>query len=134
MAIIRISLGQGLQELHRLFVHLEQSWWVNIAHLPRRTTSWIPPVDIFESPAELIVVVSCPGAQRESLEITLEDRFLRVRGQTEPLYRQARVYQLEGAYGPFERVVRLPCLVNGQEARATLEEGLLKIYLPKILH
>ncbi len=135
MAIIRVSLGHGLRDLHRsVFSYLEQIIWFGMTKLPGGETRWIPPVDIFESPQMLMVVVTCPGARLESFEITLDGRFLRVKGFRAAPISQARVYQLEGEYGPFERIVKLPFKVSLEGAEARFEDGLLKILLPKIPH
>jgi HSP20 family protein len=135
MAIIRVSLGQGLRDLHRTFLsYVEHVVWFSVARLPGGETRWVPPVDIFEAPEVLVVVVTCPGADRESFEITLDGRFLRVCGFRGAPLPRVRVYQLEGEYGPFERIIKLPCSVNAQRAEAHFEDGLLKIFLPKIHH
>lgn len=135
MAIIRVSLGQGLRDLHRAFFsYVEQIVWFGVARFPGGEARWIPPVDIFEAPEVLLVVVTCPGADRKSLEITLDGRFLRICGFRGAPVPGARVYQLEGEYGPFERIVKLPCAVSAQGAEARFEDGLLKIFLPKTPH
>ncbi len=134
MAVIRVSLGQGLRDLHRVFAYLEQMVWFGVARLPGGQTCWVPPVDVFETQDALIVVVNCPGAQRDTLEVSLDGCFLRVRGFRGAPAPRVRVYQLEGEYGPFERIVKLPCRVSAQGAEASFEDGLLKIYLPKIPH
>ncbi|HET8647338.1 MAG TPA: Hsp20/alpha crystallin family protein [Vicinamibacteria bacterium] len=66
------------------------------------------------------------------------------RGQTQPANGQqgeaapraprpggGRYHQRERAFGPFIRQVRLPMLVNAEQAAATFEHGLLTITLPK---
>jgi len=92
---------------------------------------WVPAVDIFEVSESLLVVVSCPGAQRESFEIRLDGRYLYVKGYRAVPLERGRVYQLEGEYGPFERLIELPVPVSSEGAEAKFEEGLLRILLPK---
>ncbi len=92
---------------------------------------WVPAVDIFEVRQALLVVISCPGAQRDSFEIRLDGRFLYVKGHRSAPLERGRVYQLEGEYGPFERLIELPVPVSPEGAEATFEEGLLRILLPK---
>ncbi len=135
MSIIRVSAGRGLRDLHRsFFSYIEQLVWFSVTRLPSGETSWVPPVDIFESAHLVIVVVTCPGARRESFEVTLDGRFLRVKGFRDLPVGGLRVYQLEGEYGPFERVIKLPFQVSADGAEARFEEGLLTIILPKIHH
>ncbi len=136
MSIIRVSLGHGLRNhLHRLsFSYTAQLVSFSITCLPGSETSWVPQVDIFESANLLIVVVMCPGARRESLEVTLDGELLHVKGFREFPRGGLRIYQLEGEYGPFERVIKLPFQVSADGAEAKFEEGVLKIVLPKIHH
>ncbi|NPB09509.1 MAG: Hsp20/alpha crystallin family protein [Thermodesulfobacteria bacterium] len=130
MAVIRIILAEGLGRLKRpLRRPLEHLFWQTFYCLPAGET-WIPTVDIFEIPQALWVVVSCPGARRDSFEIRLDGRFLYVKGYR-GLPVEGRIYQLEGEYGPFERLIKLPVPVTAEGAEAVFEEGLLRIFLPK---
>ncbi len=130
MAIIRILLAEGLGRLKRPSLsRLEHLLWQTFHCVPAEGF-WVPTVDILEIPQALLVLVACPGAQRESFEIRLDGRYLYVKGyRTLPV--KARVYQLEGEYGPFERLIELPVPVTAEGAEAVFEEGLLRILLPK---
>ncbi len=133
MAVIRILWSEGLSKLHRqMQAYLNELLYYQVRCLPL-PESWVPPVDIFEVPQALVVVVTCPGAERERFDIRLDGHFLYVKGyRSYPL--RGRVYQLEGEYGPFERLIRLPFPVTSKGAEAVFEEGLLKIFLPKQSH
>ncbi|OAG27331.1 Hsp20/alpha crystallin family protein [Thermodesulfatator autotrophicus] len=132
MAIIKIIWSEGLGNLHRQkFTYLAEMFFYSC--LPRQE-SWFPPVDIFEVPQAVVVMVNCPGADRDLFEIRLDGNFLYVRGYRNLPIKQGRVYQLEGEYGPFERLIRLPFVVTAEGAEAAFEDGLLKIILPKKGH
>ncbi len=133
MAVIRILWSEGLGKLHRqMQAYLNELLYCQIRCLPVQE-SWVPEVDIFDVPQALLVVVSCPGAERERFDIRLDGHFLYVKGYR-ALPVEGRVYQLEGEYGPFERLIRLPSPVTSEGAEAVFEEGLLKILLPKSHH
>ncbi|WP_022853983.1 Hsp20/alpha crystallin family protein [Thermodesulfatator atlanticus] len=134
MAVIQILWSEGLERLRRqMHAYIAEAIFCHFRCLPLQE-SWIPPVDIFENPNALIVMVTCPGAKRDSLEIRLDGRFLYVKGYRYLPLRGSRIYQLEGEYGPFERLIRLPFPVSAQGAEALFEDGILKILLPKQGH
>ncbi len=133
MAVIRILWSEGLSKLHRqMQAYLNELFAYHLRCLPAQEI-WIPQVDIFDVPQALLVVVTCPGAERERFDIRLDGHFLYVKGYRALPFR-GRVYQLEGEYGPFERLIRLPFPVTSEGAEAVFEEGLLKILLPKKGH
>ncbi len=133
MAVIRILWSEGLSKLQRqMQAYLSELLFYQVRCFPS-PEAWVPQVDIFEIPQALIVVVTCPGAERDRFDIRLDSHFLYVKGYRTPPVR-GRVYQLEGEYGPFERLIRLPFPVTSEGAEAVFEEGLLKIWLPKEGH
>ncbi len=133
MAVIRILWSEGLSKFqHQMQAYLGELFYYQLRCLPVQET-WIPQVDIFEIPQALMVIITCPGAQRERFDIRLDGHFLYVKGYR-ALPVKGRVYQLEGEYGPFERLIRLPFPVTSEGAEAIFEEGLLKILLPKRSH
>lgn len=75
-----------------------------------QTASWEPPVDIFDSGRELLIIAALPGVEPEDLEIVIEEDALRVAGlrRLPPITRAADVHRLEIPYGRFERRLRLP--------------------------
>ncbi|AEH45177.1 hypothetical protein Thein_1310 [Thermodesulfatator indicus DSM 15286] len=134
MGVIRILWSDGLGQLYKQkFAYLAEIFLFQMTCLPKGK-GWQPPVDIFEIPQGLIVTVNCPGADRNLFEIRLDGTFLYIRGYRSVPLKQGRVYQLEGEYGPFERLIRLPFSVTDEGAEAVFEDGLLKIFLPKQRH
>jgi HSP20 family molecular chaperone IbpA len=78
--------------------------------LARGTGAWEPPADVFESDAELAVVVALPGVADDDVEVLAEPGAVVVRAQRpQPLAGACRqVRQLEIPYGYFERRIALP--------------------------
>ncbi len=72
--------------------------------------SWEPPVDIFDSGHELLIIAALPGVEPEDLEIVIEENALRVAGlrRLPSITRAADMQRLEIPYGRFERRLRLP--------------------------
>ena len=89
-------------------------------------------VDIFETPAELIVQSTIAGVKLHDLELSLHNDLLTIRGRREhEAPKGARQLYAECYWGPFSRSIILPAEVRGDEAAAILRSGVLTITLPK---
>ena len=99
---------------------------------PAVAATWEPPVDIFETDRDLLIVVALPGVGPEDFDVSVEGDVLRVAGyrRLPSVTRTAVVHRLEIPYGRFERRIRLP---SGQLAfgRSELVNGCLAISLTK---
>jgi HSP20 family molecular chaperone IbpA len=98
---------------------------------PRRA-NWEPPVDIFETERELLIIAALPGVESRDLEVAIDGITLVVAGVRHPPFdtRGASVHRLEIPYGRFERRIRLPA-VPLQLSRSELERGCLQVSLAK---
>ncbi|WP_298423168.1 Hsp20/alpha crystallin family protein [Rhodoblastus sp.] len=93
---------------------------------------WEPPVDIFETEAEVLVVVALPGVREEDIFAAIEGGALVVRGRRgfPSQLRGAFVHRLEAPRGAFERRIPLPSGHYGAIAR-TVRDGCLHVSLRK---
>jgi len=98
------------------------------------TRGWSPAVDIYETPAEVVVQAELPGVQRENIQIELTDERLTLKGKRErPEEAENATYHLlERHYGEFERSFVLNVPVDIEKAEATYRDGVLTIRLPKV--
>jgi HSP20 family protein len=87
---------------------LQRQFFRPASSAPQAT--WEPPVDVFETPAALWVVVALPGVAEEQLEVRLDGAAIVVAGERRlPVHgRAAVVYRLEIPHGRFERRIELP--------------------------
>jgi len=95
---------------------------------------WRPPVDLYETAAEVVVELEIPGAAPGSLKIVCNGDRLLIEGATEPRAltpADGRFLCLERASGPFRRVLDLPGRVDRERAAARYRDGILTITLPK---
>ena len=98
--------------------------------------AWQPNTDVYESPDGLIVKVELGGVPCDQIHIYLQEAALVVEGmRRDPHSGESvvglRLRQMEIEYGPFQRIVAIPFPVAGNEARAHLNNGVLKIRLPR---
>ena len=78
-----------------------------------------------------MIVVELAGVDPESIEISVEERFLTIAGQRSRSRVAGQVYQqAEIEYGPFGRRLPLGHDIDGATATASYESGLLRITLP----
>jgi HSP20 family protein len=92
-----------------------------------------PPIDVHETDDELVVTASLPGMKGEDVEITITGQSLTLRGEFkahEEIKREQYLYR-ERRYGSFSRSLQLPVRVQGDQAKATFNDGVLILSIPK---
>jgi HSP20 family protein len=95
--------------------------------------SWEPPVDMYETEREIVVIVAMPGVAAERVQVITDNDALIVRGER-PLPFSGRpltVRQLEIPYGAFERRIPLPA-GRFDAAAPELNHGCLLLRLRRI--
>jgi len=96
--------------------------------------SWVPPVDIVEEADAIRIMTELPGVKPENVKISLENNVLMIHGTKEQVAeeRAERVHRYERTYGTFERSFTLPSTVDANAIKATYENGVLTVTLPKV--
>ena len=127
----RIELERLRARVGRLFAILEEAADALTTEVPG---AWVPPVDVCETEAALIVQVELPGLRAEQVEVALTSTHLRVSGRKRKSAPRSSASHLcsERSYGQFTRVVRLRWPVRVKDATAKLKDGLLTVRLPKL--
>lgn len=98
--------------------------------------TWEPAINAYRCDKCIRVCVDLAGVERSRIDLTVEPERLIVRGVrdvAEPTHAEGRAVQLlamEIDYGPFEREVLLPALVDIDNVHAEQRNGLLWISLP----
>ncbi len=115
-------------EINRLFE--------NVLDLSRDGESggdWIPHADILERGDSLVVKMELPGVEPDDLQVSVNSGNLIVRGtKVGAGATGGREHVRERRFGPFRRVIQLGVPVNTRQARAELDDGLLRIMFPKV--
>ncbi|HZT58512.1 MAG TPA: Hsp20/alpha crystallin family protein [Pyrinomonadaceae bacterium] len=91
---------------------------------------WIPAADIYEDEREYLLALDLPGINRDSLDVSLDEGRLTVRGeraQTEGV----GVRRAERPQGRFVRSFTLPDAVEREAIAADYKDGVLLLHLPK---
>lgn len=91
----------------------------------------MPPANISASNNEYLVEVEMPGVDKSGLEITVEGNELTIIGHRKGDTPQGQLYYSEWPEADFRRVFELGPDVDTTKINAQLEQGVLKLRLPK---
>ena len=107
--------------------------WGRTRYVSRRSTGFSPNVDVYYcgEPQRAVVKVDLAGVELSEVGIEVSGRHLAIVGERPVQETEGRVYQqVEIPSGPFRRVVELQVDVDAERAKATYEDGVLRIELP----
>ena len=97
----------------------------------------IPPIDVYEEGRDVVVEASLPGVDANKIELSFDpiDRktlLIKAVSERRTEVDESTYYRKEVRHGVLFRRVPLPVLVAEDQAKATYEQGVLKVRLPKI--
>ena len=97
------------------------------------TTSFAPPVDVYEDEHNVSLKIEVPGIDEKDIAVRLENNTLTVHGERkfEKEEKEENFRRVERQYGSFTRTFTLPSTVDADKVSANYEKGVLKITLPK---
>jgi HSP20 family protein len=107
--------------------------WGRATYVTRRSRGFSPNVDVYYSgdPQMAVVKVDLAGLSLAEVGIEVSGRQLAIVGERAVQETEGRVYQqVEIPSGPFRRIVELQVDVDAERAKATYEDGILRIELP----
>ncbi len=91
-----------------------------------------PATDIFEKDDEVALVIDMPGVAPDSIDVSVENRALNVRGTIDaPVPEGYRRIYAEYAPGTFERAFSLPETIDPDSIEASHHDGVLTLTLKK---
>ena len=94
-----------------------------------------PPLDVFESPSSIDIVVDLPGVPRDAVQIVFARGTVLITGTKLAGgcgHKEAAFHLAERTFGRFARVIRLGGAVDAGAARATMNAGELRVSFPRI--
>jgi len=100
--------------------------------LKKRSPSWRPPTDVYETETELVIVVEIAGMRGMDISATYDKGLLSVQGVRSDKGGLKAYHQMEIAYGEFITEVRLPSRIDTEKIEATYSDGFLRVVLPKV--
>ena len=105
--------------------------WMTTNAAPAAKT--FPAIDVTESENEYAALVEMPGVRKEDIKISLEKNMLSIQAHRKPyeIPSNARVLLNEMQVRDFSRTLQLPDGIDANGISAELENGILRIALPK---
>lgn len=89
------------------------------------------PVDIWEDGLAVIVEAELPGFRGDDVNVSVDEHCLRLQADRQPEGAAEKKYLSERQFVKVQRTFNLPAAVDGKLADACLEDGVLRLRLPK---
>ncbi len=125
-----IPVSRFQSELDRLFDEA-----LNLAAGQPLAGELQPPIDVVETPGQVIILVEVPGIPAENLEVEVQGETVTLRGRKPPPPppgEPSRFHRVERLHGSFERRIDLQRPVNSRAGSARTADGLLIVEFPKV--
>lgn len=93
-----------------------------------------PRMDISETKKDIIAELELPGVDPKDIEVEVKNNVLKVQAKKKEKKEEKKegYYRREISAGFYKRTFPLPVEVKGERAKATYEDGMLKIVIPKV--
>jgi HSP20 family protein len=90
-------------------------------------------MDLVETQDDFVLRADLPGLTESDVNIELEDNVLTVSGERKAEHEERKegYYRVERASGVFSRSLTLPEGVNPEAVKASFENGVLEVRIPK---
>jgi len=132
MTLVKFKPSRSL----RLYNALDP-WYSGLYHRPERHSesgaSWSPRIDVVEKGKEIELRAELPGIEKKNIELTYNEDVLTIRGEKEYDEKSEKdsYFLSERAYGKFERSFRFGVPVDDENIKASYENGVLTVVVPK---
>jgi HSP20 family protein len=123
-----LVLRREMERIFRDFLDPEQSDMARSSERPEL------PLDVYEVEGDIVIEVELPGVRREDIELSVLRDVLIIEGD-KPRRRSENERQhicMERSFGPIRRIIEIPIAGDTRHIRAELDNGVLRIRLPKI--
>ena len=92
---------------------------------------WQAPVAIWDDNEHVYVEAEVPGFSKDELEVVVHQGNLRIWGEREEVKEDRNYWYNERSYGKFERLIKLPDIVDPDSIDAQMHDGILSVTLKK---
>ena len=127
---VLVNFERMQREMDELFGSV---WGRGVRRSRRLGTGFSPSVDVYYcgEPPKAVVKADLAGVSLESVGLEVVGRQLAISGERPIQETEGRVYQqVEIQAGPFRRVIELNADPVAEEAKATYDDGILRVELP----
>lgn len=98
-----------------------------------REDLWTPVVDVEETNGNIEVKAEIPGVKKDDIKVAVRNNMLEIAGERkhEEEKRDKAYHHIERSYGSFRRIIGLPADVDENKVKATYNDGLLQVTMPR---
>jgi HSP20 family protein len=124
------TMQERMNRMNRLF---RESYTPESPEESLTSTSFAPPVDIYEDEHTITLKLEVPGIDEKNIDVSIENNTLTVHGERniEKEEKEENFRRVERQYGSFTRSFTLPSSVDLAQVSAHYDRGVLKITLAK---
>jgi HSP20 family protein len=92
-----------------------------------------PSIDMYQNDKEVVVKATLPGVKPEEVDVSVDGDCLTIKGETqgEEKVEQENYLYREHRHGTFHRTIALPNGLVTDKAKASFENGILTLTIPK---
>ena len=123
-----------LEELRDRLDRVMESVWQPAGGPLEGALGWAPAVDVEEADDAWIVEAELPGIKEKDITLELHGTELSISGDIAERKRRGILRRASRRVGHFDYRVNLPGISDTEEVRATLDEGVLTVRVPKPEH
>ncbi len=122
------------QAWRRPFSMLRSSMWPQLGGIEEFETS-LPHVDIYDDGKILVMKADLPGMKKEDVDISLSGNVLTISGEKkrEEKVEKENYFRYERSHGSFFRRFELPYDIDTEKIKASMEDGVLEVRLPRTI-
>ena len=124
------TMQERMNRMNRLF---RESYSPEGPEEALTTTSFAPPVDIYEDEHNIALKMEVPGIDEKDIDVRIDNNTLTVHGERkiEKEEKEENFHRIERRFGTFFRSFTLPSAVDSEHIGATCSAGVLKLELNK---
>lgn len=122
------------ERMNRIFGELPEISGQGMLPVTGREMAQTPYVDVLDRDNEIVVTADLPGVDKKDIQVNIRDDTLEISAEKrmEKEHKEEGYLRRERGYNRFYRAMRLPVPVDQSKARASFNNGVLEITLPKM--
>lgn len=125
------ELRRMQERMSRLFEELPEALGTSLPSAPGVTQT--PYVDVVDRDKDVVVTADMPGVDKKDIKINVRGDMLEISAERKMEHEEKEKGYLrhERSYNRFYRSIRLPAPVIKEKAKASFNNGVLEVTLPK---
>ena len=126
------------EEMDRMMESFLPRRWMHpfhwdMPHFPDMAELKMPKVDIIDRDTDIVVKAELPGVTKDDIDLSITDNTVTIKATTshEEKEEKGNYYRCEISRGSFSRTVTLPGDIDADKAKASFNDGILELTMPK---